>query len=191
MLHHPICPSFISCLRENLPAPWKHHKQVFAKAQKSDLLLWVEFLNVANQGISINLLTYWLPDVPCWSVASLMGIRGYKALGTAWHWELPFKCWGRFTLNYLESMTSMITISQYLHSNSSNKPFTCILSLLDSTSWLYSSSFADATQETHVSLACHLASAILIHQACLYSQHIEGSQNIIAGPLSHDFQKWV
>lgn len=179
----------MSRLRSKLSSRWRRHTQPSTETQLADLQLWIEFLNKAHRGISINLLTYRKPDVTCWSDASFTGMGGYNSLGHAWWFELPLECRGRFTLYCLEYVSSIITISLYLMSSPSTE-FPCILSLLDSTSaigWLHSSSFADASQATHVSLARYLASMMLDNNAILYSQHIKGSQHIIADTLSRDF----
>ena len=97
-------------------------------------------------------------------------------------------CRGRLTLNGLEYLASIITIHLYLSSHESTFP--CILSLLNSTStigWLHRSSFDFSSHSIHAKMARHLATIMIDHQACLYSQHIPGTNNVIADSLSRDF----
>jgi hypothetical protein len=136
----------------------------------------------------MNLLCYRKPDVTCWSDASLTSIGGHDSNGKAWRWEIPMNCRGRLTLNGLEYLASIITIHLYLSSHESTFP--CILSLLDSTSaigWLHRSSFDFSSHSIHAKMARHLATIMIDHQACLYSQHIPGTNNVIVDSLSRDF----
>lgn len=94
----PFARHFMSCLHQNLAPPWQKHMKQFSTQQKADLHLWIEILNCAHQGISIILLTYRKPDDTCWSDACLTGMGSYNSNGSAWHFDVPVECHGRFTL---------------------------------------------------------------------------------------------
>jgi hypothetical protein len=68
----------------------------------------------------------------------------------------------------------------------------CVLALGDNTSaigWLYRSSRLNQPHHAiHLRVARHLAHEIISHNCCLYSQHIQGSKNVIADLLSYDGQ---
>ena len=184
----PLARHFLHRIRSLLSSPWHRHTKAIPPAQQDDLKLWVTILSSAAAGISLNLLCYRQPDVTCWSDACLTGIGGYDSTGHAWRWEIPFECRGRLTLNGLEYLASIITIHLFL--SSTNLHFPCILSLLDNTSaigWLYKSSFDTDSHSIHSTLARHLTTMMMDHQACLYSQHIPGETNVIADSLSRDF----
>jgi hypothetical protein len=184
----PLARHFLHRLRSLLASPWSRHTKAIPQTHQEDLKLWITILSSAASGISLNLLCYRTPEVTCWSDASLTGIGGYDSTGQAWRWELPMECRGRLTLNGLEYLASIITIEHYLGHSTSTYP--CILSLLDSTSaigWLYRSSFDLSSHSIHATLARHLATIMIDQQACLYSQHIPGTTNVIADSLSRDF----
>jgi hypothetical protein len=113
---------------------------------------------------------------------------GYDSTGQAWCWEIPLECHGCLTLNGLEYLASIIIIKWHKQSTSNLVP--CVLSLLDSTStlgWLHHLSFDLSTHSIKSSLARHLADLKTANHACLYSQHIPGTQNVIVDSLSRDF----
>ena len=184
----PFARHFLHRLRRLKDSPWSRRTKRFSLSHLADLQLWTYFLSVAANGISINLLTYRHPDVTCWSDACLTGMGGYDSNGRAWRWAIPMELRGYLSLNLLEYLASIITIKLYLTSNAS--PYPCILSILDSTSaigWLHKSSFDEATHSQHAHLARQFATTMLDHHASLFSQHIAGSNNIVADSLSRDF----
>ena len=184
----PLSRHFLHRLRSLLTSNWNRHTKRFHQSHKDDLKLWITILSTAALGINMNLLCFRRPDVTCWSDASLTGIGGYDSTGRAWHWEIPMDCRGCLTLNGLEYAASIITIELFLTHTST--AYSCILSLLDSTSaigWLHKSSFDPSSHSIQTTLARHLTTTMLDHQACLYSQHIPGTTNVIADYLSRDF----
>jgi hypothetical protein len=186
----PFARHFIHRLRRMHDSHWSRRSKRFTPAQLADLVLWIEFLSYAKQGISINLLTFRSPDVLCWSDACLTGMGGYSSTGLAWRWEIPLHLRGYLTLNTLEYAASIITIQMYLSSIPDSAFYPCLLSLLDSTSaigWLHKSSFDEATHSIQASMSRYLAKLMMSTEACLYSQHIPGERNTIADTLSRDF----
>ena len=145
-------------------------------------------MSKAASGVSLNLLTYRTPTITCWSDACLTGMGGYESSGRAWRWEIPLDCRGRVTLNCIEYIAWIITIQLFIQNNIDPEP--CILSLLDNSSaisWIFKSSFDYSSKSLNSHLARHLATMMLDNDACLYSQHIAGSNNVIADSLSRDF----
>jgi hypothetical protein len=61
------------------------HKPVFLNRNTIlDLKLWIDILDIAKAGISMNLLTYQYLDITYWSDACKFGIGGYSSNGCAW-----------------------------------------------------------------------------------------------------------
>ena len=110
---------------------------------------------------------------------------GYNSEGLAWRYELPPALIGKFSINLLEFIASVITI--YLTIKDSDHPKK-ILAFTDSSSalgWLYKANF-HTNQPAHDAVARWLAKTLIDHDAALYSQHIRGIHNIIADVLSRD-----
>ena len=96
---------------------------------------------------------------------------------------MPSEMQGRFCINLLEFIVAAITIQLTLQS--SPRP----LAYTDNSSgigWLYKGSFKQC-QPTYDKVARWLADKLIEHDAELYSQHIQGSSNILADMLSQDF----
>eukprot|EP00957_Ditylum_brightwellii_P150073 11429227-Ditylum_brightwellii.AAC.1 len=81
---------------------WVHHPRCEALSQQDpDLTLWKGFICQATEGILLNNTVYCAANITIWSDASLHTIRGYSSNSNAWHWQLPAKLVGIFTLNCL------------------------------------------------------------------------------------------
>jgi len=160
---------------------------VLLRQEREDLKLWVLFLQQAGKGISINNVVFRRPDIIVWSDASELGIGGYSNSGIGWRFKLPPHLVGVFTLNLLEFIAAVITIELVLDHA---PPGTCILGLADSTctvGWLYKSSFDVETHSVHCDVSRRCGRGVLQNHACLYSQHVGGSKNVVADSLSRDF----
>jgi hypothetical protein len=107
--------------------------------EKMDLHLMTSCLDYANQGISMNVLTFRQPTIIYHSDASKFGIGGYNITsGKAWRYELPVDCHLRTSLNSLEFLSCMITIWVDMLS-SQIRATDCILCQMDSSTasrWL-------------------------------------------------------
>ena len=67
-----------------------------------------------------------------------------------------------------------------------------ILAFTDSSStlvWMHKISFDPVNAESHNAVAQWIEWTIVSHETSLYSQHIKGTENIIADSLSRDFHK--
>lgn len=159
----------------------------------ADLELWLLLLSSANEGISMNLVTYRQPSHLFRSDACEHGLGGYSADGLAWRWPLPTHLLSRAHINLLEFMASIICI--WLDILKGNvPPQSCILSMGDSTTatgWLRKSNFQEENEDdtdttAKLVAARHLASLIQGAEACLYAQWFKGEDNDVSDSLSRD-----
>jgi hypothetical protein len=101
------------------------------------MILWVKFLETANQGISMNRLTIRQPTRVCLSDSCPFGVAGYSISGQAWRIQipssLPLQGDGRFN-NVFEFLGSAVTV--WLQVLDCHESLECILALGDSTSAL-------------------------------------------------------
>jgi len=91
------------------------------------------------------------------------------------------------TLNVLEYLASYITIWMDIHVWHAELG-SCFLSQVDSTSaagWMRKSRFSDA-MHLHLELSHELATLIMGHDSCLYSQWFKGDKNQLTDSLSRD-----
>jgi len=184
----PLARHFLGRLRTAQYAA-NHRRHVkLTDDQCKDLQLWLRFLDKAQAGISLNLLSYRQPSRILRSDACVHGVGGASlTAGAGWRWELPLDLLLRATLNVLEYMASYITIWMDIHMWHA-EPGSCFLSQVDSTSaagWMRKSSFSDATP-LHLELSRDLATLIMDHDSCLYSQWFEGDKNQLTDSLSRD-----
>ena len=96
---------------------------------------------MSGKGTSIQNVTHFLPDNFCRSDACEYGIQGYSNKGKAWQWKLPTHLRGRFSINLLEFLASVITIILSLEKSKQN---TQIFALTDKSSalgWVFKASF--------------------------------------------------
>jgi hypothetical protein len=79
--------------------------------EKSDLHVYLQFLDKAKAGIPINNIVFQKPSLFYRSDASGLGIGGYNiSTGSAWHLEIPVHLRLRASFNSLEFIASIITI---------------------------------------------------------------------------------
>ena len=160
----------------------------------ADLTLWLQLLSITHRGVSINLLTTRRPDIIGWSDACPFGMGGYNTSGRAWRLLIDPQSpvYGESRVNnaleYIAMTVNAIVACRDVSDNPQAAP--CILALGDNTSaigWLYRSSrLTQPHHHIHLQVARHLAHEIINNNCCLYSQHIPGSQNIVADLLSYD-----
>jgi hypothetical protein len=156
-----------------------------------DLHLMISFLDYANQGILMNVLTFRKPTLIYRLDTSEFGIRGYNIMsGNAWRFELPVDCRLRTSLNSLEFISCMITIWVDVLS-SKIRSTDCLLCQTDSSTasgWLRKSNFTEKPEETvQLTTAQQLASILIQTKSCLYSQWFPGGDNSVSDSLSRDF----
>lgn len=159
------------------------------KEVKEDLKLWLDFINNARAGISINRIVFRKPTSIVLTDASELGIGGY-CLQSNRLWRLKFtpEEARAFSLNMKEYLGAAIGAWLALEDDASTCP--CILSLSDSSStvsWLHSSNHNPNSSPCHNELARMHARKMMLANACDYSQHIKGCENHIPDSLSRDF----
>ena len=145
--------------------------------------------HLTNKGVPINNMVFVKPSVTLWSNAFEYGIGGYSENGLAWRWKIPDVRHGKLTLNLLEFLASAVNIYMIilqLGQGSKILAFTYISSALV---WIQKSSFDPVNAESHNAVARWLGWTLVIHKKSLYSQHIKGTEKIIADSLSRDFHK--
>ena len=182
----PNAKFFINRLRHLQYVAEKTRWVTVPKATLEDLHLWVEFLEQAKKGTSINNLVFRRPSHFFWADSCPFGLGGYSARGRAWRFYIPPHLRTPHTNNVLEFMAIIITI--WIDAiEGFIPPLSCLLGCSDSSSavgWMHRSNFDPATKQTHEACSRHLA-RILLKQACtLFSQHQKGKHNIVADLLS-------
>ena len=185
---------FLGRLRRLQMSTAKRRKVYIKQVHVDDLNLMLKFLEKANDGINLNLITFRLPTHVYFSDACPVGLGGYNHNMIAWRFQIPTDLQNRASINILEHMAS--TIGPWLDMLSNDiAPLSCSLSLTDNTTaagWLRKSNFADAEDtdahmKVKMTIARDHASRILQHDIREYSQWFPGQDNIIADALSRDF----
>jgi len=163
----------------------------FMSSELEDLTLHKKFLLFANNGVSLNILTFRKPTIILRSDACEFGLGGYNVVsGKAWRWEIPPDLRNRTSINSLEFIACVISIwieviHQHVH------PEDCLLSQTDNTTaagWLKKSNFAEEKDEfIQLHTARKLATLVMETASCIYSQWFPGESNSISDSLSRDF----
>jgi len=161
------------------------------KETKEDLRLWLEFLDEAKEGISINRLVFRKPTLHNFSDASEWGIGGHSPhTGIAWRYRFSEGQHLKFTLNCKEYIGLVVNSVIQSRFDTTDCPFPCYLDWSDSTSavgWLRKSNFDTDEQPVHNAVARYHARHMMGLKACNYSQHMPGRDNIVTDCLSRDF----
>ena len=80
------------------------------KIAEEDLILAKRFIGKANQGVSMNLLTFRKPDVVYISDAAEYGLGGFTSHGRARTYVIPQKLRNRAHINILEYLAQIIAL---------------------------------------------------------------------------------
>lgn len=181
---------FLGRIRRLLLRKYKKDQIITLSAEiLEDLTLWLQFLEKANTGISINLLVECYPSQIYITDSYENGIGGYSLLtGRAWRFELPSHLKGHVSNNILEYLAEIVGIWMGILDGEVKKD-DCIFSCTDNTSavgWSRRTNFA-VSDSVELKFSRKLASLILDTNCCLYTQHIRGIHNWIADSLSRDF----
>ena len=168
----------------------KKHVKLSRRAL-DDMTLWLEFLDSAKAGISINRVIFRKPTLVTYSDASERGIGGFSpTTGIGWRYEFSTAEQLAFTLNCKEYIGSTVDLFiQSQHDNSVNT-FSCYLNRSDSTStvgWLRKSNHDPEEAPIHNEVARFLARHMMKMNACNYSQHLPGKENVVTDSFSRDF----
>ena len=118
-----------------------------------DLILWSELLEFStSKGININHITFTHPSIVTISDACEHGIGGFILGGPGWRYLLPPHLVGRFSLNLLEFIASVLTFEFAIHHTTQSNIPRKILAFTDSSSglgWLFKSTFDPIKQPCH------------------------------------------
>ena len=189
----PTARHFLSRLRKlQKKAQFRRHTPI-PNLVLEDIKLWGDFLRKANEGISMNLITFRKPTHTYRSDACEHGLGGFSEQGFAWRWEIPQKLRGRAHINLLEFLASIVCIwIDAAEDRISDE--SCLLSMGDSTTatgWMRRSNFqpvdeSDTDTTAKLNAARTLAKIVQDQNSCLYSQWFPGKENVLADSLSRD-----
>ena len=157
----------------------------------ADLELWLEFLDSAKKGISINRIIFRKATLVSFSDASETGIGGFSPhTGIAWRCKFSKDEQQAFALNLKEHIASAVDSAAQAANDTSECPHPCHLNVTDSTTtmgWLRKSNFEEEERPIHQEISRWHARNTMSRDACNYSQHFPGKMNVVADSLSRDF----
>jgi hypothetical protein len=187
----PDARHFMNNLRQMERLARRIGKVKLTRRTLDDLILWLEFLTSAEKGISINRIIFRKPSLVTFADASEIGICGYSPKTTIlWRYQFTPLEAATFTLNTKEYLGQSIDTDFQNKMDNNTGDFPCILSRGDSSSvvgWLRKSNHDPDDAPIHNEIARWHARNIMKANACNYSQHLEGSKNVIVDSGSHDF----
>jgi hypothetical protein len=185
----PAARHFMNRLRRSTSDADTFRVTKLSKEVKLDLKLWIQFLQKAEGGISINNIIFRSPTSVPITDASETGIGGHCPQNNIlWRYKFTIEEQISLTLNAKEYLAAAIGAWIALQNDDCNHP--CILSLSDNSStvaWLHKSNHDPTSSPIHNAIGRWHARNLLSHDACDYSQHIQGSENLVADSLSRDF----
>ena len=195
----PLGGHFLNDLRmrcQTDPKTVRRQKIRLSEEEIKDLNLWEELLDLANRGISINLLVVRTPTRIAWSDSCPYGLGGYTLGGFAWRIRVPKNApfYGDDSANnVLEFLGMAVSILLLLReSRQADEKFPCLLVLGDNTSaisWIFRSGKIpknSAYRAPVKHIARHIALQTLSEKAKVCSQHIAGETNTVADLLSYE-----
>jgi len=155
-----------------------------------DLVLWKDFLVVANTSVDLNLLTTQEPNNILRTDACEHGLGCYSLkTGRAWRWEIPLQFRGRKSINFLGFLACVVGIMLSIEDDDPAAGY-CYRSATDNTSamgWLRKSNFvSDGDHAAHLGVAREFTSQLLRIALMNYSQWFAGEGNWVADLLSRD-----
>jgi hypothetical protein len=188
----PMSRHFLNRVRERIKKQGPKKQRIdLHQSELNDLALWLEFLDHAKAGISLNKITIRHPTRISWSDACPYGIGGYDLGGFAWRIKIPetSPLQGDKRFNNLFEFIGM-AVNVWIECLDSSPASECILAIDDNTSaigWLFSSGKMPTDSLTFKSVqvvARKVARLILGSKHCLASQHIKGELNVVSDLLS-------
>jgi hypothetical protein len=171
------------------------HCRRLSASVKGDISLHRQFLRIAKDGISMNLLTYRQSTHAIIGDASEYGLGAFHLeSGRGWAWYIPQHLQGRAHINLLEFLTQLIQIWVDIIEGRIHEE-DCILAMGDNTTamgWLRRSNFRETDEDGNdwkvkQQVARKVATLVLdVFKAMLYTQWFAGEHNICADSLSRD-----
>ena len=189
----PFGHHFMSQLRD-LHTTTKRRRSVKINYEcLKDLEMFLGFLKIANDGISLNSIAFRRPTHIYRSDSCPAGLGGYSDRGWAWRWYLPKNLLFRASNNLLEHLAAIISpwvdiLAGRLKSQD------CVLSMTDSTTaegWLKKSNFSELgespIQASARIEACRKQATLFMSLGIkCYSQWFAGERNQVSDALSRD-----
>ena len=185
---------FLSNIRHmQMIAEIKGHNIKLNKLTREDLALAKKFIDKAELGVSMNLLTFRSPDITYICDASEYGLGGFASHGRAWTYRIPVHLRDRAHINILEYLAQIISIWIDILEGTTKSEY-CLLSIGDNTSalgWMRRSNFrkkyeSDVAWKVKQQLGRKLANLVLDSNTVLYKQWLKGQDNVVADSLSWD-----
>ncbi len=187
-IHH-----FMSRLRD-LHSTTKRRRSVKINGEHvGDIKLMLNFLKIANKGISLNSIAFRRPTHIYQSNSCPAGLGGYSHKGFAWRWYLPEDLKFRATNNLLEHLAAIISpwidiLAGRLQSED------CVLSMMDSSTteeWLQKSNFSELGKSklqalVRIKAARKQATLFMSLGIKNYSQWFRGKSNDVSDSFSQD-----
>jgi hypothetical protein len=191
----PLSRHFLNRLRLRITNRRPKNQQLtLTKDELRDLRLWLEFLQQARSGISLNCITTRQPSKLGWSDSCPFGLGGFLLSGRAWRIQIPplSPIFGvDIANNVLEFLAMLVTIwLTILECNAHDSIQDCILAMGDNTSaigWLHKSGRLKPGSAYYAPvqfIARQVARLLLRSSHCLASQHIKGDNNVVSDLLS-------
>ena len=190
----PFVHHFLSRIRELHLRAKRKRSIAIPQIVIDDLNLMLFFIEKAQAGVDMNLLSYREPTHLYRSDSCPEGLGGYSLSGHAWRFKIPEDLKFRASNNLLEHLASIITPwIDIIHNRLG--PGDCSLSMTDSTTsegWLRKTNFKEDSDDplqasTRIEVARTHARHFFNNQIKEYSQWFQGSKNNVADSLSRDF----
>ena len=196
----PMINHFLSGLRCLKRKAEKRRSIKIPERTQADCRLLFKFLDKAKAGVSMNLVSYRLPNKVYRSDSCPHGLGGYSHEGWAWRFYLPENLLYRASNNLLEHIACIITVWIDILAGRT-KPEDCLLSMTDSSTsagWCVKSNFdVDPLQEADCyvdpieaqvreEVCQHFGLLLLENDLCQYSQWFPGKDNHVSDALSRD-----
>jgi hypothetical protein len=190
----PMSRHFLNRIRNRIKRRRPKKQRIdLHQSELDDLTLWLDFLDQARVGISLNRITIRQPTRISWSDACPYGIGGYNLSGFAWRIRIPptSPLLGDKRFNNLFEFIGM-AVNVWVECLDTSHDSGCILAIGDNTSaigWLFSSGKMPTDSLTFKAVqvvARKVARLILGSGHCLASQHLKGELNIVSDLLSFE-----
>jgi hypothetical protein len=189
MARHFICRIRYAQSKMRVPT----HEYKLSKRVLEDLRLALEILTVAHKGVSMNLLTFRLPQVGYFVDAADHGLGGWNSWGSYWFIEFPDHLLGRAHINLLEFIAALVGPWIDIINGRLSKE-DCFLVMGDSTTaagWIHRTRFKGIDEDdddfnARLLVARKFARLVLTNNLVNYSQWFPGKDNVVADVLSRD-----